>query len=132
MFITHIGITEHKKTLRLLCSGTKLFMTFELKGFLTWGRERHNLSMTTFPSAPNHVRHPPQGLGELRKSTFFFGGKKLNSLTFLKSPKSSAHSAGAWRHSPPWSQFLSGIFILTSVNDTSYPHAREHLRSCCT
>ena len=27
---------------------------------------------------------------------------------------------------------LSGIFILTSLNDTSSPHAREHLRSCCT
>ena len=42
--------------------------------------------MLTFPSA----RHPPQGLSELWKSTIFFGGKKLNSLTFLKSPKSSA------------------------------------------
>ena len=27
-------------------------------------------------------------------------------------------------------QFLSGIFILTSLNDTSSPHAREHQRSC--
>ena len=30
----------------------------------------------------------------------------------------------------PWSQILSGIFILTSLNDTSSPRAREHLRSC--
>ena len=28
--------------------------------------------------------------------------------------------------------FLSGIFILTSVNNTSYPRTREHLRSCGT
>ena len=28
--------------------------------------------------------------------------------------------------------FLSGIFILTSLNNTSSSHAREHLRSCCT
>ena len=28
----------------------------------------------------------------------------------------------------PWSQFLSGIFILTFLNDTSSPRACEHLR----
>ena len=28
----------------------------------------------------------------------------------------------------PWSQFLSGIFILTSLNDTPSPRAREQLR----
>ena len=45
----------------------------------------HNLSMLTFPSSPrHHARHPPQGLGELRKSTFFFGGK--NSTHWLFSP----------------------------------------------
>ena len=31
--------------------------------------------MLTFPSAPHQVRHPPQGLGELRKSTFFYRGQ---------------------------------------------------------
>ena len=31
MFITHIGIPKHKKSLRLLSSGTKLFITIELK-----------------------------------------------------------------------------------------------------
>ena len=30
----------------------------------------------------------------------------------------------------PWSNFLSGIFILTSLNDTSSPRVRENLRSC--
>ena len=33
----NIGIPKHKKHLRLLSSGTKLFITFELKGFSTWG-----------------------------------------------------------------------------------------------
>ena len=42
----------------------------------------------------------------------------------------SAHTSDAWRHSHPWSHSLSGIFIVTSLNDTSAPHAREHLRSC--
>ena len=26
---------------------------------------------------------------------------------------------------------LSGVSIVTSLNDTSVPRAREHLRSCC-
>ena len=63
MFITHIQITLEsrniKKTnLRLLSSGTKLFITFELKGFSTWGRERHKPSLTTYPSAPPPSTHP--------------------------------------------------------------------------
>ena len=40
----------------------------------------------------------------------------------------SAHASGAWRHPHPLVQFLSVIFILTSLNDTSSPGAREHLR----
>ena len=55
---------------------------------------------------------------------------KLNSTNWLFSnlPKSSAHASGTWCHSQP--QVLSGIFILTSLNDTYLVHAREHLRSC--
>ena len=55
---------------------------------------------------------------------------KLNSLTFLKSPKSSAHASCAWRHSPLLVPFPIWGFILTSVNDVSSPRTREHLRSC--
>ena len=50
-------------------------------------------------------------------------------LTFSNLPKSSAHACGAWRHSHPWSHPLSGIFILSSVNDTSSPRAHQHLCS---
>ena len=46
-------------------------------------------------------------------------------LTFSNLPKSPAHASGAWRHSHP----LSGIFNLTSVNDTSSQRTRQHLRS---
>ena len=42
----------------------------------------------------------------------------------------SAHASGAWCHSHPWSYPLPGIFIVTSLNDTSAPRAREHRRSC--
>ena len=50
-------------------------------------------------------------------------------LTFSNLRGSSAHASGAWCHSHPSSPPLSGIFILTSVNDTSSPHARQHLCS---
>ena len=50
-----------RNTLQLLSSGTKLFMTFELKVFRHEERERHNLSMlTAFTSSalnPTNARH---------------------------------------------------------------------------
>ncbi len=55
---------------------------------------------------------------------------KLNSLTFLKSPKSSAHASGAWRHSHLLVSFPILGFILISMKDAYSPHVREHLRSC--
>ena len=55
--------------------------------------------MMTFPYAPNHVRHPPQGLGELWKSTVFFRGRNSTLWLFSNPPK--AQRFWAWRHSPP-------------------------------
>ena len=57
--------------------------------------------MLTFPSAPppHHVRRPPQGLSELRKSPFFFGRQDSTQLTDFS--QISAHASGAWRHSHP-------------------------------
>ena len=83
-------------------------------------RERHYPSMLTFPSAPHqhhHVRHLPQGLGELRKSTFFFGGKNSTNWLFSNPPN---HQPTFPVHDvihTSWSHFLSVVFILTSVND---------------
>ena len=121
--IYNIGIPKHEKHLRLLSSGTKLFITFELKGFLIQG-ERYNLSLLTFPSAPNHVWQPPQDLGEQAKVTLFFRRQDSTNWLFLNLPKSSVHASGAWRHSNPWSHPLYGIFMVTSLNDTSAPRAR--------
>ena len=57
-----IGNPKTRKTLRLLSSGTKLFITFELKVILHEERETHNLSMLTAftSSAPNptNARRP--------------------------------------------------------------------------
>ena len=41
-YMYNIGILKHEKHLRLLSSGTKLFITFELKGF--WHKERETQS----------------------------------------------------------------------------------------
>ena len=54
--------------------------------------------MLTFPSAPPpQTRHPPQGLGELLKSTFFFGGKNSTHWLFLN--PLNPQRFRAWRHS---------------------------------
>ena len=76
------------------------------------------------------MRHLPQGhwpgFGEPRKSTVFLGPRtQLTDFSQI-----SAHASGAWRHYYPWSHPLSGIFIVTSLNDPSALHAREHLRPC--
>ena len=99
--------------------------------------------MTTFLSAPtyhhHHVRHPPKGLGELRKSIFFFGSKsstlsfgRRNSTNWLfsnlKNPPRTLPVNNVTHI--PQSHFLSGLSVVTSLNETSAPHAREHLRSC--
>ena len=51
-------------------------------------------------------------------------------LNFTDFSRISANASGAWRLSHPWSYNLSRIFIVTSLNDTSAPRAREHLGSC--
>ena len=74
--------------------------------------------------------YPPQGLGKLQKSTFFFGRQNSTHWLFSNPPNPlrtlSVHDV----IHIPWSHFLSGLFILKSLNDTSSLHACEHLRSC--
>ena len=86
--------------------------------------------MMTFPSAPPSHAALPQGhwpgFGEQAKINRLLPSQELNWL-FSNPPKSSMHTSIAWRHSHP--QVLSGIFILTSLNDASSLRAHEHLRS---
>ena len=97
-----------RNTLRLLSSGTKLFITFELKVFRHEERETQSFYADCFyivSSQPNQraapVAHkfvwprPALNLDSLVQR------QELNSLLFLKSQKSSAHDYGAWRHSHP-------------------------------
>ena len=77
-------------TLRLLSSGTKLFITFELKVFRHEERETHNLSMLTFPFAPLTTCGPRHKLlvwpQRILKVNLLLRRQELNSLLFLKSP----------------------------------------------
>ena len=118
-----IGNPKTRKTLRLLSSGTKPFITFELKVFRHEERETQSFYADCFyivSSQPNqraaHVAHkvgwPRPGLDV----DSLIRRQELNSVLFLKSqPTLPVHD---FTHIP-WSQFLPGIFILTSLNDTS-------------
>ena len=90
----------------------------------------HILSILAFPSAPQRLWHPPQGLGEQAKVTLLLRTARLNLLTFFQNPPNPPRALPV--HDVihiHWSTLLSGTFILTSVNDTSSPHARQHLCS---
>ena len=115
---------------------------FEFKGLSTWGerereRERDTHTQSFYAdcfyfvsSQPNQhaapVAHkfvcprPALNLDSLVRR------QELNSLLFLKPPKSSAYASGAWRHSHPLVTFTIWGFILTSVNDASPLRVREH------
>ena len=72
--------------------------------------------MLIFPSAPNHpAANYWSRLDKPRKSTFFFRGKDSTNCFF-----SNLSSRFQYVTSPT---FLSGVFILTSLNDTSSPRA---------
>ena len=60
----------------------KLFITFELKGFRHKERDTKSFYADFSICPPHHVWYSPQGLGELRKSTFFFGGKNSTNCLF--------------------------------------------------
>ena len=109
-------------------------ITFELKVFRHEERETQSFYVDCFyivSSQPNQrvapVAHkvvwPRPGLNlNLPVRT-----QELNSCFFsnLQNPQPTFPVRDVTQI--PWSQFLSGIFILTSMNDTSFPCAREHL-----
>ena len=110
---------------------------FEFKGFST-RRERHNLSMLTafaiVSSQSNQraapVAHKVAWPRPARKANLLLPRQELNKLLFLKSqPTLPVRDVTQI----PWSQFLSGIFILTSLNDTSSdtPALMLHLTNPC-
>ncbi len=93
---------------------------------------RQDSTQLTFPSAPfpPHVWHPTQGHGEQAKVNRLPPSQELNSTDFSQISQNPPRTLPV--HDViliAWSHFLSGIFILTSVNDTSFLRARQHLCS---
>ena len=111
---------------------------FEFKGFSTWGERdtiflcwlllHHQLS--TQPrrgarSARSRLASPTSD-SRLSRSE---AGTQLND--FFSNPQIlSPHFRCVTSLTSPGLKIPSAIFILTSLNDTSSPRAREHLRSC--
>ena len=125
IYIHNIGISKHEKHLRLLSSGTKLYITFEFKGSSTLG-ERYTffLFWLFHLPAPHLVRRLPKASASKRKSTVFSRGRsQLYSLTFSNLPKTSARFWCMTSFALPFPRFPSRA-IVTSLSDTSALPAR--------
>ena len=114
-------------------SSTKLLFTFlSLKVFRHKERQTQYFyadCFYIFSSQPNQfavaVAHKVVWPHPALKVNFLLPRQELNYLLFLKyQPTLPVHDVTQI----PWFQFLSVIFILTSLNGTSSPRAREHLR----
>ena len=111
-----------KKHLRFLSSGTNIFYYLWVKEFFDIRREIH----LTFPSAPTTCAPVTRPRRASESHSFFFGWQDSTNWLFSKIPKILPVRDAIHIH---WSTFLSGIFILTSVNDTSSPCERQHMCS---
>ena len=99
----------------------KFLLLFEFKVF------RHEERETQFLQQTHGIfRRPPTKKNRLPSSRL-----ESQLTTIFQIPKSSARRFRAWRHSRPWSYFLSGVLIVTSLIVTSFPRAREYLHSMC-
>ena len=105
--IDNIGIPKHKKHSRLLSSGTKLFITFELKGFSTWGGKYTIFLCWLF--------HLPQTTCGTRRKASASSESQPSSSDAKTQPTDfsqiSAHASSAWRHSHPWSHSYLGFLF---------------------
>ena len=88
-YIDNIGILKHE-TLRNWFRNETFYYLWVWR-FLDMSRERHKLSMLIFTSASHHARHPPQVLGELRKSTVFFRDRK-STVWLFSNPQNPPHT----------------------------------------
>ena len=111
------------------------FITFELKVIRHEERETPSFYADCFyivSSQPNQraapVAHKVVWPRPALNLDSLVWRQKLNWLLFLKSPNPQPTLPVRDVTHIPWSQFLCGIFILTSLNDTSSPRARGHLR----
>ena len=93
--------------------------------------------MMTFPSDPHHHHHTTAPCDTRRKASASSESQPSSSDVQTRLPDFFSNPKNLLRTLPvhdvihiPWSYFLSGVSIVTSLNDTSAPRAREHLCSC--
>ena len=112
-----LRIPKHEKHSRLLSSGTKPFITFELKGFSTKG-ERYTFFLFWLFHCP-----PPNACGA-RSAQIRLASASPESNWLFSNPPQILRAR--FRYMISFTSPGPGIFILTSVNDTSFPRARQH------
>ena len=130
MSITHrdnSGISKHEKHLRLLSSGTKLFITFELKVF------RHKERDTDLYYADFFICPPPPSVAPAARPQWASKVNPSSSDTktqlwlFFKIPKILHTHFSAWRHSHAVVTFSIWGFYC----DISEWHVRSaHVNTC--
>ena len=143
LYTLNIGISKHEKHLRLLSSGTKLFITFEFKGSSTQG-ERYTFFLFRLfhlpPPPPATTRaHLSQGLREQGKVNGLLPRQDSTPLTdFFKIPKIlCARASGAWRHSHPLVNLSIGFLFWhlwtthTPCTRVNHLHSSLHLTNPC-
>ena len=130
MFLTYIHRTQESwntKHLRLLSSVTKLFYYLWVKKIFNIRRETQSFYAGFFylPSPQHqHVQQSPQGHGVQAKVNRLLPKQNSNHWLFQNPPHAlPVHDVIHIQ----WSIFLSGIFILTSVNVTS---SRTRVNTC--
>ena len=98
-----------RNTLRLLSSGTKLFIPFELKVLRHEERERDTIFLCWLLLHRQLSNQPTRGarsaqsrLASPSSESRLFRSEAGTQLTaFSQIPKASAYASGAWRHSHP-------------------------------
>ena len=106
----NIGIPKQKNTYDFFVQVRNFLLPLSLKVF------RHKERDTIFLY---WLFHLPQTTCTPVAHKFVWSQSHLTDLSQI-----SAHASVAWRHSHPWSYPLFGIFIVTSLNDTSAPCVR--------
>ena len=150
MFIECSYVYRNPKNTKI-GSGTKHFITFLSLRFFDMRRERYSFFLCwLFHLTPSHAAHfvdpnwSRQGETKNRLPSSRFESQLSRSefksqLTVFFFKFQNPQRFWAWCHSRPWSYFLSGVFIVTSVIVTSGPRARVntctqcvHLTNPCT
>ena len=115
IYIYNIGILKHEKHLRLLSSGTKLFITFK-------ERDAHSFYSDFFisPILCDTCPRPPRAI-ESQPSSL---GAGLNSTNWLfQNPQNPPRASSAWRHPHSVAPFPIWATAI-SLSNTSAPRTR--------